>query len=60
MGIYLTQLKSRVGTSFRYPNKVTRTLIFLATSFFASFILKLAGCIYVVGKVLRLCGPYSL
>lgn len=42
MDIYLTQLKARVGTSFRYPNKVTRTWIFLAASFFASFILKLA------------------
>lgn len=46
MGIYLTQLKSRVGTSFRYPNKVTRTWIFLAASFFASFILKLVVSIW--------------
>lgn len=42
IGIYFTWLKSRVGTSFRRPNKVTGALILLAISFFVAFILKVA------------------
>ena len=35
--IYLTSLKSRLGTSFRHPDKVTRAFILWAVSFITLF-----------------------
>lgn len=49
-----------VGTSFRRPNKVDGWSFESTGCFFLCCLHFQASCIHVVGKVPRLCGPFSL